>query len=56
LRLCRPEPDARGLELGHGSCWIGNVQFYLDTPEGKRLLSLPEGYVPVAPIIVGYPA
>jgi nitroreductase len=45
-----------GWSLGLGSCWIGNVQFYLDSPEGKRLLSLPEGWVPVAPIIVGYPA
>jgi nitroreductase len=42
--------------LGLGSCWIGNVQSYLNTPDGKRLLSLPEGCVPVAPIVVGYPA
>ena len=45
-----------GWSLGLGSCWIGNVQFYLNTLEGKRLLGLPEGSVPVAQIIVGYPA
>lgn len=42
--------------LGLGSCWIGNVQSYLNTPEGKRLLGLSEACVPVAPIVVGYPA
>ena len=26
-----------GWSLGLGSCWIGNVQFYLNTPEGKRM-------------------
>lgn len=40
---------------GLGSCWIGFAQRYLDTPEGKRLLGLPEGWVPIAPIIVGHP-
>jgi nitroreductase len=42
--------------LGLGSCWIGNVQSYLNTPDGKRLLGLPEDCVPVAPVVVGYPA
>ncbi len=38
-----------------GSCWIGFAQRYLDTEEGKALLGLPKGAVPVAPIIVGHP-
>ena len=41
--------------LGLGSCWIGFAQSYLNTPAGKRQLGLPESWVPVAPIIVGYP-
>ena len=40
---------------GLGSCWIGFAQGFLNTPDGKRLLGLPESSVPVAPIIVGYP-
>ena len=41
--------------LGLGTCWIGFAQSYLNTPAGKRLVELPEDWVPVAPIIVGYP-
>jgi nitroreductase len=41
--------------LGLGTCWIGFAQNFLNTPEGKRLLGLPEESVPVAPIIVGHP-
>jgi nitroreductase len=40
---------------GLGTCWIGFAQTWLGTPEGKATISLPKGYVPVAPIIVGYP-
>ena len=41
--------------LGIGSCWIGFAQSYLNTPAGKRALGLPDSWVPVAPIILGYP-
>jgi len=38
-----------------GTCWIGFAQSFLNTPDGKKMLSLPAAWVPVAPIIVGYP-
>jgi nitroreductase len=44
---------ARAAELG--TCWIGFVQRWLGTPEGKTALNLPDSCVPVAPIIVGHP-
>lgn len=40
---------------GLGSCWIGLTQSFLNAPEGKRLLDLPDAWMPVAPIIVGHP-
>lgn len=40
---------------GLGSCWIGFVQSYLNTPEGKKAVGLPAGWVSVAPIILGHP-
>ena len=40
---------------GLGSCWIGFAQRWLETKEGRDMVGLPQGYVPVAPIIVGYP-
>ncbi|WP_346656057.1 nitroreductase family protein [Bradyrhizobium sp. dw_78] len=41
--------------VGLGSCWIGFAQSFLNTPDGKNELDLPAAWVPVAPIIVGYP-
>lgn len=41
--------------LGLGTRWIGFSQDWLGTSEGKAALNLPSTYVPVAPIIVGYP-
>lgn len=40
---------------GLGSCWIGFAQRWLETEEGRRSVGLPDGYIPVAPIIVGVP-
>ena len=40
---------------GLGTCWIGFAKGWLETPEGKSALKLPETYIPVAPIIVGHP-
>ena len=42
-------------DIGLGTCWIGFAQGFLNTPEGKSVLGLPAAWVPVAPIIVGYP-
>lgn len=40
---------------GLGTCWIGFAQGFLNSPEGKHMLHLPEACVPVAPIIMGHP-
>ena len=42
--------------MGLGSCWIGFAQSYLNTPAGKQALGLPDSWVPVAPIILGFPS
>jgi nitroreductase len=42
--------------LGLGSCWIGFAQSYLNTPAGKQALGIPDSWVPVAPIIIGFPS
>ncbi|EXS68574.1 MULTISPECIES: nitroreductase family protein [unclassified Sphingobium] len=40
---------------GLGSCWIGFAQRWLETADGKRALGVSDDFVPVAPIIIGYP-
>ncbi|HEX8954761.1 MAG TPA: nitroreductase [Burkholderiaceae bacterium] len=70
LLICAYEPIAWAVEdctlaaqnlmlaahgAGLGSCWIGFAQHYLNTPEGKHILDLPESWLAVAPIIVGHP-
>jgi nitroreductase len=44
---------ARG--LGLGTCWIGLAEAWLNSPAGKRRLGVPDGFRPVAPIIIGHP-
>ena len=41
--------------MGLGSCVVGSALPALNTPETKVLLSIPENFIAVAPIIVGYP-
>ncbi len=40
---------------GLGTCWIGFAQKWLQTAEGKKSVELGPQYMPIAPIIVGYP-
>lgn len=40
---------------GLGCCWIGLAHAWLNTPKGKKTIGVPDAYVPVAPIIVGFP-
>jgi len=40
---------------GLGTCWIGFARPWLGEAQAKTELGLPATYVPVAPIIVGYP-
>ena len=42
--------------IGLGTCWIGFAQAWLQSAEGKRSIGLPDGLLPIAPIIVGHPA
>jgi len=41
---------------GLGTCWIGLAQDWLGTANGRRAIDVSEGFLPVAPIIAGYPA
>ena len=38
-----------------GTCWIGLAQDWLGTADGRCVSGVSEGFLPVAPIIVGYP-
>jgi nitroreductase len=39
---------------GLGSCWIGLAQDWLNSPEGRDAIILPEGERVIAPLVVGY--
>ena len=41
--------------MGLGTCVVGSALPALNTPETKVLLNIPESFIAVAPIIVGYP-
>ncbi|HLK57523.1 MAG TPA: nitroreductase [Chthonomonadaceae bacterium] len=41
--------------LGLGTCPIGFSLPWLRLPETRRELDIPEGYLPILPIVVGYP-
>jgi hypothetical protein len=41
--------------MGLGSCVIGSALAALNTPEVKLKLNIPENFIAVAPIVVGYP-
>jgi nitroreductase len=43
-------------DRGLGSCWIGCAQGFLNSAQGKFLTQLPDGWTPVAPIIIGHAA
>ena len=43
-------------EQGLGTCWIGFAQPFLNAPQTRAAMGVPEGYEAVAPIIVGRPA
>jgi nitroreductase len=43
---------ARGL----GACWVGSPMAWLRSAEGAAAVGVPDGFAPVAPMLVGYPA
>ncbi|HVM99295.1 MAG TPA: nitroreductase family protein [Caulobacteraceae bacterium] len=42
-------------DRGLGTCWIGFSEGWLASTEGRARLGVPDGCVPVAPIILGRP-
>lgn len=42
--------------LGIGSVWVGLLWPFINLPEAKSILELPEGYKPVHGIAFGYPS
>lgn len=42
--------------LGLGACPIGHLRSWLNLPETKRLMDVPENFAAVFPLVVGYPA
>jgi nitroreductase len=42
-------------EMGLGTCFVGFAWPALEQEDIRKDLGIPEGYVPVAPLIVGYP-
>ena len=42
-------------DAGLGSCWVGYGRPWLNQPETRAHLKLPQGYRVVAPIVLGYP-
>jgi len=43
---------AEGLDIG--SCWIGLIKAYFQSPESKGKLEIPEGYSPIYGVTLGY--
>jgi nitroreductase len=43
---------ARGL----GSCWVGSPMSWLRADEGAQAVGIPDGFEPIAPLLVGHPA
>lgn len=44
------------LDFGLATCPVGLARSWLNAPEVKRELNIPDAYTAVMPIIVGYPA
>jgi len=42
-------------DKGLGTCWIGFAEAWLNQPEAKKELGMPQTFKPIAPVIVGYP-